>query len=714
MNKAHLFSLGLVAILLVLIPSLLSAEQPARTLDYGMSRPALSPDGKLIAFEWMSSIWTVPVQGSTAVQVSDRSMRRSAPAWSPDGKRIACMATDNEVRTFAIQVFDLDKKGIPEELWRTDREIKPSLDWSPDGKQIVFSLDSDQSIEVLSADGAGLRPLEVKGMHPRWSPDGKWLAYQTQDNRDLWLLSLENGKKSRVVTTVSFNGSFCWSSDSSEIVYESLDRGSVDLWRVPVAGGRAVPLTDDIALEQTPRWHPHDGHIYFSHRRRIWRVPVAGGQMEPIPIHCRLPERDKSQKIAAFVGADLVDVESGRLLADHTVLVREGRIDAIGTDLSLPEEAEVIDVRGLTLIPGLMDMHVHYQPWMGPYFLKYGVTRIQEMGCGDGPDAIISQGDEIKFGLAWGPLIYQCGMIFNGSGVPGPPGLGGVQTENQEVLRKALEWHIDEGVDLIKIGSENSKQSLQTIIDVAHSHNRRVIGHIALVPVHEAIDMGQDGIEHPRGLGWGSIPLEHQPDPVPRRLQGMLREASAWWNPDPERMSAIVDHMIAKKVVWDPTLFIWVLTSSPDGLAGEPEFESLPAWIKAAEELGNEYGFAGTWQKSDYEAYGAGIGNMRKMIGEFHKKGGLLTAGSDGGIPGKSLHQELEQLRLSGLSPLECLRAATINAAKAMRLESEIGSLKKGMIADLVFIKGNPLNDLSALCNVMITVQEGRVVYKRP
>jgi imidazolonepropionase-like amidohydrolase len=178
-------------------------------------------------------------------------------------------------------------------------------------------------------------------------------------------------------------------------------------------------------------------------------------------------------------------------------------------------------------------------------------------------------------------------------------------------------------------------------------------------------------------------------------------------------VSAIVDHMIAKNVLWDPTLFIWILTSRSEGLKGEPEFKNLPPWIKAAEELGNEYGFISSWSDSDYEAYGAGMENVRKMVGEYHRKGGLLTAGSDGGIPGKSLHQELEQLNLSGLSPLDCLRAATWNAAKALERESEIGTLETGKKADLVFLKGNPLQDVMTLRKVVITVQEGRIVYKK-
>ena len=82
-------------------------------------------------------------------------------------------------------------------------------------------------------------------------------------------------------------------------------------------------------------------------------------------------------------------------------------------------------------------------------------------------------------------------------------------------------------------------------------------------------------------------------------------------------------------------------------------------------------------------------------------------------VPGVSLHGELEQLLLSGLTPIDCLRTATINGAISLRQESEIGSLEKGKSADIVFIQGNPLKDIKTLKNVFMTVQQGKVVYKK-
>ena len=124
--------------------------------------------------------------------------------------------------------------------------------------------------------------------------------------------------------------------------------------------------------------------------------------------------------------------------------------------------------------------------------------------------------------------------------------------------------------------------------------------------------------------------------------------------------------------------------STPEGLSKEPDYSGLPEWVKAEFEAESQSGFQGTWLESDYTAFGAGLPWMRKMVAEFFRQGGLLTAGSDGGIPGASLHHELEQLRLAVLSPLECLRAATINVAKSLRLDNEIGSLDKGKAADIV------------------------------
>jgi hypothetical protein len=348
---------------------------------------------------------------------------------------------------------------------------------------------------------------------------------------------------------------------------------------------------------------------------------------------------------------------------------------------------------------------------MGPYFLRYGVTRIQEMGSSLGTDAILSIGDEIKEGLAPGPLLYQCGMILNGSGIAGPPGLGGIQSQDPAVIRRSLEWLLDEGIDVVKIGSENSVETLREILALAHSRQRRVYGHISLVPADEAIKMGQDGIEHPRGLGWAILLPEQRPEPVPRSLPGMLRESSAWRDADSVRLRSLARLMVQNRVVWDPTLYIWFATSIPEGLKGEADYAGLPDWVKAEFEADSGHGFQGNWLDSDYAAYGAGMPWMRQMVGEFFREGGVLTAGSDGGIPGASLHHELEQLKLAGLTPLDCLRAATLNAAKSLRKEQEMGSLDKGKVADIIFIEKNPLEDIGALRDVLMTVQQGLIVF---
>jgi len=681
--------------------------------DVGMSRPAPSPDGRTLAFEWRSSIWTVPLEGGEAVQIASSADRRSSPVWSPDGTSLACIATDPECRVFSVQVLKAVPAGQARELWRTNSEIKGSLDWSPSGEEIALSLGLEEKLAVLSVRGGEPRFLGFSGLHPRWSPDGGIIAFQTAQNRDLWIIDTKSGKKERLATPVSVNSGFCWSPDGQEIVYESHDRQSVDLWKVSVRGGRAIPLTDDIALEQGPCWHSSNEHVYFSHRRRIWRVPEDGGPMEPVPIVCRLLQKAEPVTPVVFKGADVVDVIGGRILTRQSILIRNGRIEEINAKLRIPKGAKVIDVSGQFAVPGLMDLHVHYLPWMGPYFLRYGVTRIQEMGSSLGPDAILSIGDEIREGIAQGPLIYQCGMILNGSGIAGPPGLGGIQSQDPAIIRKSLEWLLDEGIDVVKIGSENSLATLKEILTLAHARNSRVYGHISLVPADEAIRLGQDGIEHPRGLGWAILRPEQRPEPVPRSLPGMLRESSAWRDADPERMRALVRLMVEHRVVWDPTLYIWVVMSSPEGLISEPDYAGLPDWIKAELEAESRSGFQGTWLESDYAAFGAGLPWMRQMVAEFFRRGGLLTAGSDGGIPGASLHHELDELRLAGLSPLDCLRAATINAAKSLRLEGEMGSLDKGKAADIVFVERNPLEDIGALKDVALTVQRGRIVFSK-
>lgn len=705
------FRTSFILLFLTLVLNLHVHTEVLEKVNVGMSKPCISPDGRTILFECLSSIWIVSVEGGEATRLALSADRAFSPTWSRDGKYIACVTTDGEYRSFAIQILGRGPTDPAKELWRTSHEIKGTLDWSPSGEEIAVSLGPNEELFLLSTKGGEPRPLHFKGIHPRWSPDGTFLAFQTAENRDLWIAFTMDWKLLRLATAISANGSFCWSPDGKAIVYESLDRQSLDLWKVAVTGGRAILLTTDIALEQGPSWHPTNGHVYFSHRRRIWRVDSAGGPMEPILITCKFPKKPDSKNLLAFKDADVVDIVTGKILPKQTILVQGSRIEAIGPRLSPPSSAKIFDMAGKVAVPGLMDMHVHYLPWMAPYFLRYGITRILELGSILGLDGILSLGDEIKAGRMKGPILYQSGMVLNGSGIPGPPGLGGIQSLNPELMRKALEWLLDEGIDVVKIGSENTRETLQVILELAHQKQRRVYGHISLIPAEEAIKLGQDGIEHPRGLGWANLLPKQRPEPVPRGYQGMLRESSAWRDAVRPRSRDLTDLMIKHGVVWDPTLYVWDLMSTPEGLTKEPDYDGLPEWVKEELREESQSGFRGTWLKSDYEAFGAGLPAIREMVSEFYEGGGMLTAGSDGGIPGISLHHELEQFRLSGLSPLDCLRAATLNSAKSLRREAEIGSLESGKLADIIFIQRNPLQDIQALKEIVMTVQQGKIVY---
>ena len=684
--------------------------QPQHAADLGFSRPAISPDGTSLAFVFQSSIWVVPIEGGTARMLVKDSLGRQSPVWSPDGRHIACIATDAEVRHFSLQILNVNPGAIARDLWKTDHEIRGTIDWSPNGKDIAFVLGPEDAIHTISTEGGNPTSLNASGMHPRWSPDGSAFAYQRASNQDVWITELSNTQSRRLATDVSVKSSFAWSPDGKDIVYESLDRESVDLWKVSATGGRARPLTSDIAIEQGPRWHPNNGQIYFSHRRRIWRVDSRGGRMEVVPVRCPTVPQPAAPAIA-LKNVSIVDVRGGSVLPPQDILLSAGRIQSMGTNLAIPAHATVVDGSGLFAVPGLIDMHVHYEPWMGAYFLRYGVSRILECGSGEGLDHILALGDEIKAGMSRGPLAYQTGSVMNGSGIPGPPGLGGIQSNDPAVIRAAVEWHLQEGIDIVKIGSENTPATLDAILDVAHRNGRRVLGHIALVPALQAIDMGQDGIEHPRGMGWAGVPSNEQPKPIPRQLPGMWREAAAWRDLDPQLVQQVVERMVAKHVIWDPTLGVWALGSHPAGISSEQEYQNLPAWIRERFALEMQSGFIRTWDKSDFDAYGAGLPAMRNMVGRFFRAGGIITAGSDGGVPGLSLHRELAELSRSGLPPADCLRAATLNAAKSLRRESELGTIEAGKLADVILIRRNPLEDPGALMDVLLTIQEGRVVF---
>jgi imidazolonepropionase-like amidohydrolase len=241
-----------------------------------------------------------------------------------------------------------------------------------------------------------------------------------------------------------------------------------------------------------------------------------------------------------------------------------------------------------------------------------------------------------------------------------------------------------------------------------------VWGHIALIPTREAVALGQDGIEHLRGSGWYSLGSDLLPDPVPRRLTGMRREGVAWWDATEAGIQSLARDLADRGTQLDPTLTVMSYLGQRNPRIGESVRDRLPPWVVTAWDKSRSEGATAQWGEEDFRAFSDAATNQRRFVHAFRAAGGLVSTGSDIGVelvvPGLSIHQEIAELVAAGLTPLEALRAATSDAARAARIEDLAGRLDVGGWGNAVILERDPLNNIEDTRAIRAVVNRGTVV----
>ncbi len=369
----------------------------------------------------------------------------------------------------------------------------------------------------------------------------------------------------------------------------------------------------------------------------------------------------------------MLDVESGAMHRDAVVVVRDGIIRAAGpaTEIAVPPDAEVIDLGETTLLPGLIDAHVHLA-W-GPAqpgadeaaaTLRAGFTTVRNLGSTGRADLALR--DAIRDGTLSGPRMLAaatpvsfpggvCDQVFQGEGTAN--GAAAVAARAREVL--------DAGADVIKLCAgggvmpspaddaavELSEEEIRTIVLAAHERRKKVAAHAqGPTAILNAVRAGVDSVEHGAGINEEAARLMRQ-----------------------------------KTVFLVPTLY------------------RLDFALEAAEKRGAP---PATLQRLRANR-DAARANVRKAIA----LGVPVALGTDATVIPHGLNaREFGVLVELGLSPLNAVRAGTIWAAELLDLRAQIGSLAAGKSADIVAVEGNPLEDIRALERVRFVMQAGRVV----
>lgn len=376
----------------------------------------------------------------------------------------------------------------------------------------------------------------------------------------------------------------------------------------------------------------------------------------------------------ALVGARVVTGTTAQPIEHAVVLVRDGRIAAVGPEgtITLSSSTRRIDARGKTIIPGLWDMHAHVAlPEWGPAYLGVGVTTARDMG-GE-KQFLVALRDAFASGTTMGPRLLLAGLV-DGSGAGA---FGTVYADTPEQGRAVVDAYHAAGFQQMKLYTLITPAVAGAVIRRAHELGMTVTGHVPrAMTLASMVDSGTDNVAHlPVGGDTSSAAVKQQ-------------------------IKLLADH----HVVIDPTISWNELL----GHARETPLASFqPGFLEAPWPLRSAYGSVHNAGDSATvrRAQRVQLGAIRAL----HDAGVTIVAGTDYGLPGFSLLRELELYVDAGFSPLDAIRAATAVPARVMGMSGEVGTIEPGKRADLVVLDADPLADIHNLRSGRWVIANGRM-----
>jgi imidazolonepropionase-like amidohydrolase len=396
----------------------------------------------------------------------------------------------------------------------------------------------------------------------------------------------------------------------------------------------------------------------------------------------------------AITNATLIDGTGRAPVGDAVIIVEGERITAAGprAQVKIPKGAKTLDAHGGYVLPGLWDMHAHFEQveW-GPVYLAAGVTTVRDVG--NEFEFITSVRDAIKSGRGLGPRMLLAGIIDGDS----PAALGINRANNADEARTVVRRYHDAGFQQIKIYSSVKPDVVKAIATEAHALGMTVTGHIPNgMNAFQGVEAGMDQINH----------VQYMP-PVMRSKD--IKSPPLVDVASPEAQAAIQFFKTHGTVI-DPTLAIFEWSFHP---ADVPFAQIEPGAAKLPQELIGPINNTGVPADAVPRAR-AIFDQYVAIVGALHRAGVPIVAGTDQVVPGHSLRREIELYVKAGFTPMEAIQAATIVPARVMKLDKELGTVEAGKLADLIIVNGNPLADISNIRRVQTVISNGRAFDTAP
>jgi len=407
-------------------------------------------------------------------------------------------------------------------------------------------------------------------------------------------------------------------------------------------------------------------------------------------------------------GGWLFDGVSDERRPNTGIVIKDGKIVEVDADVQqqVLSATNVIDLaESDTILPGMIDLHAHYNLdlvdngrveeviYNGIVFLANGVTSTWSAGEYY-PERVIAQRNRIDAGESIGPRLFASGPYFGAFrceyniGTAADECIGWPNDITEEEIRQEVDAWAEQGVVSIKI-KQATPGEMKIIIEQAHKHGMTTAAHLANydweydVELRDAVLMGLDRVEHQLTLGSGGEGSAEMP-----RMIDLMLAHGVYYDANMQMYGGINERRAhASEMLWtEEAKYFTPYAQTLLEKRGEPEPESDDAeFTQRVLEL-----------KSLFDAGGA------------H----LLIIGTDEPVytnllPGFAYHRELLAMTYAGIPPAAVLKAATINGARALGIDARLGSIEAGKLADILVVRGNPLEDIKAARNIRLVFRDG-------
>ncbi|MEO5910480.1 MAG: amidohydrolase family protein [Pelobium sp.] len=670
-----------------------------------------SPDEKTVVFNAAGYLYSKELPNGKPERLTDGTDWEFEPSFSPDGKSVVFTTWNDELRG-AIMKFDF--KGKKLNPVTSERGFYYSPKFNNKGDMIVYrkgvgndvlgyTYGKNAGIYIIAPEKGQAKLISKQGIKPSFNITDDRIYFQFSEGGKKAFKSCDlYGGNEKTHFTSTYANAFIPSPDGKWMAFNEL----FNIYLTPLvttgspldlsSGNKSLPikkLTRDAG--SYIQWSADSKTLHWTLGPQYFSSPIKNaftfveGAPDKLPaidsigtnIGFKLPSYKPVGRIA-FKGARIITMDGNEIIEKGTIIVNQNKIEAIGTEdaVIIPEDAKVYDVAGKTIMPGIIDVHAHLrtspdgispqQDWSYYANLAFGVTTSHDPSSNT--EMVFSQSEMLKAGRMIGPRVYSTGTILYGADGDFKAVINSLDDARSHVRRmKAV------GAFSVKSYNQPRREQRQQIIQAARELNMEVVpeGGSTFFTNMNMIADGHTGIEH-------NIPV------LP-----VYKDVNTFWN--------------ASKTGYTPTLIVTFGAQSGENYWYDRtnvwENEHLLNFVPKA--IVDERSRRRT--TSEYGDYGHI--DVSRAVNELYKGGTKINLGSHGQLQGLGAHWELWMLAQGGMKPLDCIKTATINGAVYLGMDKEIGSLKKGKLADLIILNANPLDDIRNSEKIKYTMVNGRL-----